>query len=48
MFDLERAISEWRQEMRASGIAETESLDELEMMVFSALLAAPAMAHAPK
>jgi|ERR1051326_135374 hypothetical protein len=30
MFDLEQAISQWRREMRADGIADAETLDELE------------------
>lgn len=30
MFDLEQAISEWRRELRAFGIKDAETLDELE------------------
>src|SRR5947207_14504964 len=30
MFELERAISEWRRETQCRGIKETETLDELE------------------
>ena len=30
MFELERAITDWRREMQCRGIKETETLDELE------------------